>query len=320
MSPFEILEQYELSYPGGKPEEADIDANLRRYMDNDMGYVLHSGSGYPSSLIDIPDPPAVLFFAGELEKALQKAVVAVIGSRRSSVYGLGVARSLSRALSSSGVCVVSGLARGIDGEAHRGSIEGGGPTIAVLGSGIDVLYPPEHSKLSLGIIAGDGALVSEYPPGTRPDRFNFPERNRIISGLSRGVIVVEAGEKSGTMITVNSALDQGREVFAVPGEVTRSTSSGTNRLLKEGAHLVTSVEDVLEVLGIRVKKQAVSRLREVEGEVAVAVVQLLVDTPLHFDEIVRKLELDPGALQAELLMLEMQGHVVRRPGEIYTLL
>jgi len=275
-------------------------------MDNDMGVVLFSGSGYPSSLSDIPDPPAVLFFEGELDKALQKPVVAVIGSRRSSVYGLGVARSLSRALSSAGICVTSGLARGIDGEAHRGSLDAGGPTIAVLGSGIDVSYPPEHGKLARSI-AKCGALVSEYPPGTKPDRFNFPERNRIISGLSRGVIVVEAGERSGTMITVNSALDQGREVFAVPGEVTRSTSFGTNRLLKEGANLVTSVDDVLEVL-------------DVEGEVAVAVVQLLADAPLHFDEMVRRLELDPGALQAELLMLEMQGHIIRRPGEIYTLL
>jgi len=284
-----------------------------------MGCVLFSGSGYPSALSDIPDPPAVLFFEGELENALQKPVVAVIGSRRSSVYGLGVARSLSRALSSSGICVTSGLARGIDGEAHRGSLEAGGPTIAVLGCGIDVPYPPEHSKLARSI-TNCGALVSEYPPGTKPDRFNFPERNRIISGLSRGVIVVEAGERSGTMITVNSALDQGREVFAVPGEVTRSTSFGTNRLLKEGANLVTSVDDVLEVLGISVKKQTALRLPDVEGEVAVAVVQLLADAPLHFDEMVRKLELDPGALQAELLMLEMQGHIIRRPGEIYTLL
>jgi len=288
-------------------------------MDNDMGVVLFSGSGYPSSLSDIPDPPAVLFFEGELDKALQKPVVAVIGSRRSSVYGLGVARSLSRALSSAGICVTSGLARGIDGEAHRGSLDAGGPTIAVLGSGIDVSYPPEHGKLARSI-AKCGALVSEYPPGTKPDRFNFPERNRIISGLSRGVIVVEAGERSGTMITVNSALDQGREVFAVPGEVTRSTSFGTNRLLKEGANLVTSVDDVLEVLGIRAKESAASLLPDVEGEVGVAVVQLLADAPLHFDEIVRRLELDPGALQAELLMLEMQGHIIRRPGEIYTLL
>lgn len=288
-------------------------------MDNDMGVVLFSGSGYPSSLSDIPDPPAVLFFEGELDKALQKPVVAVIGSRRSSVYGLGVARSLSRALSSAGVCVASGLARGIDGEAHRGSLDAGGPTIAVLGSGIDVSYPPEHGKLARSI-AKCGALVSEYPPGTKPDRFNFPERNRIISGLSRGVIVVEAGERSGTMITVNSALDQGREVFAVPGEVTRSTSFGTNRLLKEGANLVTSVDDVLEVLGIHATESAASLLPDVEGEVGVAVVQLLADAPLHFDEIVRRLELDPGALQAELLMLEMQGHIIRRPGEIYTLL
>jgi DNA processing protein len=189
----------------------------------------------------------------------------------------------------------------------------------VLGSGIDVPYPPEHGKLARSIV-NCGALVSEYPPGTRPDRFNFPERNRIISGLSRGVIVVEAGERSGTMITVNSALDQGREVFAVPGEVTRSTSFGTNRLLKEGANLVTSVDDVLEVLGIRAKKQAVSPYPDVVGEVSAAVVQLLADTPLHFDEMVRRLELDPGALQAELLMLEMQGHIIRRPGEIYTLL
>ena len=318
MPPDEALDLLERDYPGGNPGETCIEDIMKRIREKGIDILPFGAPAYPALLSEIHDPPAVLYVRGDLQDALGHHTVAVIGSRRSSVYGRGVARSISRDLSASGVSVVSGLARGIDAEAHMGSLDAGGPTLAVFGSGIDVVYPPEHGKLAERITRA-GALLSEYPPGTRPDRFNFPARNRIISGLSLGVVVVEAGERSGTMITVGTALDQGREVFAVPGEVTRSTSTGTNRLLKEGASLVTSAVDILEVLGIASGVCGSGKLPEVEGEVASAVVRLLSEGPVHLDQMVRRLGLDAGILQSELLVLEMQGHVVRRPGELYTL-
>jgi DNA processing protein len=317
MSPEEALDHLGRDYPQGSPGKPRIDDIMTRIRENGIDVLEFGAHDYPVLLSEVNDPPAVLYSRGNLENALGHSTVAVIGSRRSSIYGRGVARSISRDLSALGVSVVSGLARGIDAEAHMGSLDAGGPTIAVLGSGIDVIYPPEHEKLAERI-AGAGALVSEYPPGTRPDKFNFPARNRIISGLSLGVVVVEAGERSGTMITVGTALDQGREVFAVPGEVTRTTSTGTNRLLKDGANLVTCVDDILEVLGIAGSLSA-GKPPEVEGEVASAVVRLLSEGPAHIDEMVRRLGLSVSALQGELLVLEMLGHVVRRPGEHYTL-
>jgi DNA processing protein len=210
------------------------------------------------------------------------------------------------------------MARGIDAEAHTGSLDAGGPTVAVLGSGVDVIYPPEHGRLAARI-ESSGAVISEYLPGTRPERFNFPARNRIISGLSLGLVVVEAGERSGTMITVGTALDQGREVFAVPGEVTRTTSSGTNRLIRDGAALVSCAADILEALGLCNSPEGGKTLPAVSGELASAVVSVLGNGPVYLDEIVRKLGVSASILQGELLVLEMQGLVVRRPGELYTL-
>ena len=317
-TPDEALELVERDYPDGKPSSDHVDSMMSSFIRNGMGITWFSSSGYPSVLAGIPDPPAILFFRGDLAGFAGKPTVAVIGSRRSSIYGRRTARALSRDLALAGVVVTSGLARGIDAEAHMGALDGGGPTVAVLGSGVDIIYPPEHEKLAERICR-NGVLVSEYPPLTSPDRFNFPARNRIISGLSMGVVVVEAGEKSGTMITVNSALDQGREVFAVPGEVTRTTSRGTNRLLKEGAGLVTSVDDILETLGIEPSGSSHPLIPEVEGEIAEVIVRILSTGAKQIDELVRALGADPGILQAELLMLEMQGLVVRRPGEIYTL-
>ncbi len=220
------------------------------------------------------------------------------------MYGRRAARKIAACLSEAGACVVSGLARGIDGEAHRGALQGGGGTAAVFGGGLDIIYPPEHRKLALTILE-TGCLVSEYPPGIKPARYTFPERNRIISGLSSAVVVVEAGERSGTMITVGTALDQGRDVYAVPGEMGSSTSLGTNRLLRDGAGIVISPRELLENLGL------------VPGDPPAPADPLLEQVSgngLTPEELSLKTGEPVAALRQRLLQLELSGRVIRRPG------
>jgi DNA processing protein len=201
---------------------------------------------YPPRLATIPDPPPVLYVRGTL-LAQDERAVAVVGTRRPTYYGRSLAGRLCEAFAGAGVCVVSGLARGIDTQAHRGALGAGGRTLAVLGHGPDILYPPENGRLA-GQIAGAGALLTEYPPGTGPEAQNFPPRNRIISGLVAGVLVVEAGTQSGALITCRYAADQGRDVFAVPGPVTSPASDGCHRLIQDGAKLVREAADVLDEL------------------------------------------------------------------------
>lgn len=267
-----------------------------------------SHESYPVLLGEIPDPPAVLFYSGDIQCISGGKTVAVIGSRRCSLYGRKAARSIAAALCSAGVCVVSGLARGIDGEAHRGALAAGGPTAAVFAGGLDVVYPPEHRKLA-GSIRDSGCLVSEYPPGARPARYTFPERNRIISGLCPAVVVVEAGERSGTMITVGTALDQGRDVFAVPGEMGRTTSAGTNRLLRDGAGIVLSPGDLLDALGLTAAAD--------RPETDDPLLRALGSSGKTPEQLQQATGAEPSELRAKLLQLELIGAVVRRPGNIF---
>ncbi len=248
-TPAEAVELLKVEITSGMPDTEEIERKTESASAQCMKTVIYGSEDYPDILVNIPDPPVVLFYRGNLDKFISMPAIAVIGSRRCTTYGRKVARSLSRDFVRSGVAVVSGLARGIDSEAHRGVIEAGGVTMAVLGNGLDICYPPEHDRLSEKIIE-KGVILSEYPPGTEPARYRFPERNRLISGFSKGVVVVEAGKRSGTMITVNTALDQGRDVFAVPGEVTGALSMGTNMLLRDGAGVVITAADVLEPLGL----------------------------------------------------------------------
>jgi DNA processing protein len=201
---------------------------------------------YPARLTTIPDPPPVLYVRGTLLPQDERAL-AMVGTRRPTLYGRDVAERLAQALAAAGLTVVSGLAKGIDTHAHRGALAGGGRTLAVLGNGPDVVYPPENRRLAAAI-AESGALLTDYPPGTGPEAQNFPPRNRIISGLAPAVLVVEAGERSGALITCRYALDQGRDVFAVPGPVTSPVSRGCHELIQDGARLVASAEDVLTAL------------------------------------------------------------------------
>lgn len=269
-----------------------------------------SGPGYPESLLPVPDPPGILFHRGAASPGSLTPSVAVIGSRRCSLYGRRTARTLSRELASAGVAVVSGLARGIDAEAHMGALDGGGITVAVLGSGPDIIYPPEHGKLAARIIE-NGCLISEYPPGAEPARHTFPERNRIISGLSSAVVVVEAGEKSGTMITVGTALDQGRDVLAVPGEISRSSALGSNRLIRDGSGVVLETRDILRAIGVPDPPLAPPPCDD-------PVLDHIRRRGATAEELSSLFGIPRREILEKLLALELEGLAVRRPGGVYS--
>lgn len=267
---------------------------------------------YPAPLAAIYDPPAVLYYRGRLP-AWDKAV-AVVGTRRCSTAGRKAAAQLAAALAAAGVVVVSGAARGIDTAAHQGALTQG-QTVAVLGCGVDVAYPPENRQL-LQDITRRGAVLSEYPPGTKPAPGQFPIRNRIISGLCRGVLVVEAGRKSGALITADCALEQGRDVFAVPGGMFAVQSQGANNLIKQGAKLVDTVEDILDEYGWRgtALETAAPALSPEERLVYDA---LHDDTPVTLDDIIGQTSLSASQAACVLLQLELHGLVMQQPGQQY---
>lgn len=285
---------------------------------SDARLVTFTDEEYPKSLFEIPDPPPFLYVRGKLDAL--SGTVAIVGSRRATSYGLMSAKRFSEALAAFGFTIISGGARGIDTAAHRGALASNGNTIAVLGCGIDKTYPPENEKL-FSEISGNGALISECPFGTMPLAENFPRRNRIISGLSRGVLVVEAAEKSGSLITAQYALEQGRDVFAVPGSILSSASRGCNRLIKQGAKLVDCVEDILEEFtgflesgtGSRTSRTDTPRSFSLSPREA-AVYELLARTPLHIDDIIIQSELTAGEVSSMLLTLELKGAVNALPG------
>jgi len=265
----------------------------------------------PRLLGAIHDPPRVLFLRGEGETALlDLPTVAVVGARACSSYGRSVARLLARELAAAGAVVVSGMARGIDGEAHRGALDARGITVAVLGCGVDRDYPAAHAELARRICER-GLVVSEYEPGIEPAPWRFPARNRIIAGLSRATVVVEARERSGALITADFALEEGREVLAVPGEITSALSAGTNALLRLGATPVTCAGDVLESLGVEVVAGDPSPSL---GTDAAALLERLRDGALTADELVRRSSIEPAAASAALLELELAGAVALEDG------
>jgi DNA processing protein len=256
----------------------------------------------------------VLYIRGELTHEDAWAV-AMVGTRKATPYGREVARRLAGELARNGVTVVSGLARGIDGIAHRTALEAGGRTIAVLGSGLDVIYPGEHRGLAREI-AQHGAVVSDYPLGTQPEGINFPPRNRIISGLSLGTIVIEAGFRSGALITADFALDHGREVFAVPGSILSPGSAGCNRLLRDGAHVLTEARDVLEVLHLdQVPEKQAARMTLPENPVEAALFESLSAEPCHMDALVRSSGIPVEVVSSTLVMMELKG-MVRQVGSL----
>lgn len=271
---------------------------------------------YPALLRTIYDPPALLYMRGHLP---DQPAIAVVGARGASSAGRRLTTEICAELASRDISVVSGLARGIDSAAHLGALETG-HTVAILGCGIDRVYPPENTDL-FERIAAAGAILSEHPPGTPPLAGNFPGRNRIISGLSQGVLIVEAADRSGSLHTADFALQQGREVFAVPGPVYSRTGSGVNRLLKEGAHLVTEARDILEILWpARARKlplHADDPLLKTLNKQQLSVYRALGEEPLHVDEIARKCCLTAMELSSILLHLELQGGATQLPGTRY---
>ncbi len=271
---------------------------------------------YPARLREIESPPLVLYLSGQLLPQDEWAA-AIVGTRRATPYGKAVAAELAGGLAASGVTVVSGLARGIDGIAHQAALEAGGRTLAVLGSGLDHIYPPEHRNLARSI-ASAGAVLSDYPLGTSPEGGNFPARNRIIAGLSLAVIVVEAGESSGALITADFAAEQGRDVFAVPGRIYDRGSLGTNRLIAAGAFPVTTVDDVLEVLNLESVAAAAPREPSLPKDATERrVLEALSADPVHIDELRERCELPIAELTACLSMLELRGQARQVGGMHY---
>jgi DNA processing protein len=266
--------------------------------------------GYPPLLAELHDPPSRLHLRGGPLELLARPSVAIVGARSCSPYGAQVARELAQSLAAAGLAVVSGLARGVDAEAHRGALAAGGLTVAVLGCGIDRDYPRVHAELARRITES-GLVVSEYPPGIEPSPWRFPARNRIIAGLALATVVVEARERSGALITADFALELGREVFATPGEITSALSAGTNDLLRQGATPLLSAEDVLEALGVEPIPEALPAGLSPE---ALAVLERLSDGARTLDELVRATERDPAGLAAVLTELELVGLIAAADG------
>lgn len=268
---------------------------------------------YPPLLKEIYDPPVVLYYRGDL-RTLGQYTVAIVGSRKTTAYGRSAAERLASALVKQGIVIVSGMARGIDTCAHRGALSAAGKTVAVLGSGLDVCYPREN-KFLMEKISQNGVVISEFPPGTQPKAAHFPMRNRIISGLSAGVVVVEAAEKSGALITADCALEQGREVFAVPGSIHSPTSRGCHRLIKEGAAVVETAADILLTLG-KTLGEEVTAASELTPNQA-ALLHVFEYEPVHFDELIKHSGLLAANLTALLLELELAGVIKKTPGNYY---
>jgi DNA processing protein len=277
----------------------------RRLSERGIGFVGRSEAAFPPLLAAIHDPPPGLFLRGACEvELLTSPAVAIVGARACSPYGRHVARVLGRELASAGVVVVSGMARGVDGEAHRGALEARGPTIAVLGCGIDRDYPAAHRELAARIAAA-GLVVSEYAPGIEPAPWRFPARNRIVAGLCRATVVVEARERSGALITADFALEEGREVFAVPGEITSALSDGSNALLRLGASPLLTAGDVLESMGLQPAEPPAPDV----SEDALDVLERVREGPVAADELARVTSVSAAGLAAALCELELSGLV-----------
>ena len=295
----------------------DPDQELENVTSAGVRAVTWHDADYPGRLGEIYDKPPVLYVRGELPSDGDR-LVAVVGTRKPTAYGREVVHQLSSELARAGVTIISGLARGIDGLAHRAALEAGQRTVAVLGSGVDVIYPREHTSLAEQIVA-NGAIISEHPMGTRPNAQNFPRRNRIISGMTLGTVIIEAPEGSGALLTASHAIEQDREVFAVPGNIFSPTSQGTNRLIRDSsAKLVTSVEDILEELNLStVTHQLELAAFFPEDEAEAAVLKFVSFDPVHIDEITRNSALAASTVSSALTMMELKGLVKQVGGMNY---
>jgi len=329
-SPSEVLEapiQRLMHVPGIENKTAEkikngvnekfVEVQLNLIEKNGVNILSYWDENYPEYLKRIYDPPAFLFIKGEI-KETDELAIAIVGTRVPSLYGKTVTDQFSKELIESGFTIVSGLARGIDTVAHSQAVKNNGRTIAVLGSGIDKIYPPENRKLA-DKICENGAVVSEYPMSTNPDAGNFPRRNRIISGLSLGVLITEAGGKSGALITAFQALEQNREVFAVPGQITSGKSAGANQLIKEGAKLVQSTRDLIQELECQINGEIVKPKKkqpELTG-IEKKIYELLDESSVHVDTLAQKSGKSVPEVLSILLTLELMGVVKQLPGKMF---
>jgi DNA processing protein len=297
-------------------ETDDARAELQFYRENDVAVIDLNDTRYPARLRYIYDPPVVIFVKGKVELLNCKCPVGVVGSRKASNVGITVAYGVSRELSGAGAVVVSGLASGIDFYAHKGALEGSASTVAVLGNGIDVIYPRDNEYMYENIMK-EGALIAEFPAGTPPFKRNFPKRNRIISGLSLGVAIVEASKNSGALITANYALDHGREVMAFPGLAASDSFGGNNSLIKEGAHLVENASDILSVLGVEYENN-ISNVKLSCSQMERDILKVIGDTKVSIEEIENALGAPVSKITSALMLLELKGTVVQHPGKIFS--
>lgn len=299
--------------------ELDLDKALAEVEAAGVRLLTWESAEYPAYLRELPGAPPLLYVRGALQERDQWAV-AVVGTRRLTAYGRQVTHELVTGLVRHNITIVSGLARGIDAIAHKTAVDLNGRTIAVLGSGVDSIYPAEHRQLAQTIAAGHGAVVSEYPLGTQPEAKNFPPRNRIISGLSLGVLIVEAGERSGALITANFAAEQNRDVFAVPGNITSPASKGPNLLIQQGARVVTRVEDILEELNMfMVAEQTAVQMALPQTTEEIALYAHLSTQPTHIDELSRSSGLPAATVSSTLTIMELKGMVQAVGGMNYVL-
>lgn len=297
--------------------EIDVFREWEKLKENDFIFIADTDNRYPALLKQIPSPPIGIYVQGDAD--LNQSSLAVVGSRKATYYGREVALKLAGEIAAAGLTVVSGMALGIDTYAHRGALESTGKTVAVLGSGLDICYPSQNVSLKKKI-AARGAVVSEFPPGTKPLPSHFPQRNRIISGLSLGTLVIEAPEKSGALITADFALEQGREVFAVPGSIGSPYSRGCHRLIKQGAKLVENVDDILEELGFPgskpsgyLQQQRIAFLTPEEN----ILFSIISYHPSHLDEIVRHSPLSVSQASSLLLNMEIKGVIRQLSGKYF---
>lgn len=294
----------------------DLDRYYEQVLQGDAHVLTLLDQDYPRLLKEIDQAPPVIYVRGSLLPADEFAV-AMVGTRRVTAYGQQVTRDTSTYLAGHGLTIVSGLARGVDALAHQHALQAGGRTIAVLGCGVDVIYPPEHRQLVEAIVE-NGALISDYPLGTQPEGSNFPPRNRVISGLSLATIVVEAGERSGALITADFAVEQGRDVFAVPGNVFSPASRGTNRLIQKGAYVLVSPQDVLDLLDLSQVEDYKDARQVLPADTTEAkILQVMDYEPIHIDELCNKTGLPVENVSASLTMMELKGMVQHVGGMRY---
>lgn len=299
-------------------EKDQLELKLEYCYEKGIKSVNFNEDSYPSRLKNYEDSPAVLFYIGNVVKLDKNLNVGIVGSRKCSIYGRNAAEIISREISKNNINVISGMARGIDSYAHRGAIKSNGYTCAVFGSGVDVIYPRENRELYKNILV-NGAVVSEFMPGVKPISYNFPKRNRIISGLSDVLVVVEAAERSGALITADMALEQGKSVMAVPGSIFSEESRGTNKLIKQGAYPLTNIDDLFQILKVEYETRSVEfdkksgNLTKTEQKIY----SIIGDTPIHIDDISKITNVDIKQLYELLFELQLKKQIICLSGNYY---